>query len=1032
MIHVRTLGTAEVLAGEHRITPESAMLFALALFLSVSADQHVLRSRLLELFWADGSDGSQRHALRQLLYRLRLRGFPVSLDGDELVVAGEDVESDIQRVLSTIWPDEATPAEIQSAAGFLAGYDPQMPEPFREWLDELRSRVNLQYRRASLIQIDAARRDGRWRDVDEWAQRCLLCDPLNEEATLAHAEAIAMTGSKTRALEIIDQYLIEIGDHQRVIGLPARVLRRRVSESAPDTGRTEQDAIPLTGRAREVARLNDALLGTLSGRGTAIFMVGAAGIGKSRLAQELRATAALRGWRTLSTQLQTSDAQRPLGVFVDLLAGLLKLPGALGCAPESLAQIRVLTEHNVAADGNSERSQEPEAVQERLRTAAVDVLESVVSEGPLAIVIDDLHWCDDASARLLQHLIVRSAALPVMWAFTARPEGKYETLRDLLADLRVETLRVDPLSSNDANALFGIVAASAGGATWETQPELTNAVTGGNPLFVLELARHVRATGQLASLPHSLRALIRDRAARLSSRAQHVLHTCAVLGRYASVPRVASVLEIGTPELLTCIEELAALGIVGAGREVEALSIHDLWRDELLGELLPASRKLLHHRCGLVLEDECRISTSPATVWESAQHLLASGSEVHALSLIEGCAQHQLDNGLPADAAKSFDLAFRAATTDVDKYRALSGKIAALKRAADWTQISDVVGAAIDLASRVGDTNEHTDWELLETEMLWRTEEDLVRSLDRSLVCAFDDSASTAHRAQAVALAAKVADNISRFDHLTTSSGIARQLAPVSANARSDTLSAQLIYETVLGSLARAREIGGQLVQLERERGSVRGLARALRFSWHAHHMLGDTDLALGAAVEALDLAEKHFLVGDAASAADIILSIHLERRDLHAARPWIARLESLSARVGARYPQSSAAINRAIYAVLREDPLQAIACIEPFAANHFTDPLVRQRMMYLSILARVFVATGDRPRLLEVVPHLRATLDIRRSTGPHDFHVASYAFAMNALGSSAEATRYVRDFIRNDRRELTALSTELDALSRS
>ena len=112
MIHVRTLGTAEVLVGEHRIAPDSAMLFALALFLSVSAGQRVHRSRLIDLLWPEAPDGGRRHALRQLLYRLRSRGFPLSLDGEELVLAEDEVESDIRRVLASRWPEEARPEEV--------------------------------------------------------------------------------------------------------------------------------------------------------------------------------------------------------------------------------------------------------------------------------------------------------------------------------------------------------------------------------------------------------------------------------------------------------------------------------------------------------------------------------------------------------------------------------------------------------------------------------------------------------------------------------------------------------------------------------------------------------------------------------------------------------------------------------------------------------------------------------------------------------------------------------------------------------
>jgi DNA-binding SARP family transcriptional activator len=1027
MIHLRTLGTAEVVSGDQCITPDSAMMFGLSLFLSVSAGQRVTRARLLELFWPDASDESRRHALRQLLYRLRRDGFPMMLDGEELSIDDNVVESDIRCVLGSSWPENASDEEIRAAANFLPGYDPPMPELFREWLDELRARVNAQYRRALLRQIDIARHDGRWSHVDEWARRCLDVDPLNEEATLAHAEAIAMSGSKAQALQIIDRYLDELGDRGRVIGLPAKVLRRRVSETAPERARGEQERVPLIGREREVAQLNDLLSRTLKGRSASLFIVGAAGIGKSRLAQELVATAGMRGWRSCAAQLQASDAQRPLGVFVDLFAALLQLPGALGCSPASLSQLRLLTEHDVRATNEPQRSQEAEAVQDRLRHAAGELVESVASEGPLVLVIDNLHWCDDASIQLLQHLVSHSENLPVMWALTARAEGRYDAVRAALADAGAETMRLAPLSPECANTLFEALTKRDDQFTRAGSSELTSAVTGGNPLFVLELARHVRETGQASSLPQSLRALIRDRATRLSPVAQHVLHTCAVLGRYSSVPRVANVLEISTADLLGSIQELDALGIVGTQRGAEALSIHDLWRDELLGGLLSAAQKVLHHRCGLVLEAECRVSRSPATVWEAAQHLVASGSEGRALSLLEECAQHQLDNGLPTDAAKTFELAVQASTTDVDRLRAMSGRITALRRAADWLQLSAALGPAIEIAERSALLpSPHSDLELLQTEAMWRTEVDPELSFERSLACALDETASAAHRAHAALQSVIVADNICRFDVVERLNEMASRANAPTANAHAHLLSVRLIYESTLGSLDRASECAAQLIGVEREAGSVRGLSRALCFSCHALRMLGEFGGALAAAGEALELAERHKLVGEAATAADVFVSVHLHTENLPGAAAWIARSDALARKVGARYASAGLAFNSAIYSLLRRDPDGAMRFMEPYAENHFTDPVVRQRMLVLSILARISVSRADHTRLLQLKPRLEASLKLRRSTGPHDFHVGSYALLLESLGDRCAAVDYVSEFVRHGRRDRTRPSAEL------
>jgi tetratricopeptide (TPR) repeat protein len=471
---------------------------------------------------------------------------------------------------------------------------------------------------------------------------------------------------------------------------------------------------------------------------------------------------------------------------------------------------------------------------------------------------------------------------------------------------------------------------------------------------------------------------------------------------------------------------------VGADRDAAALSLHDLWREELLKKLLPASRKLLHHRCGLVLEGECRLTRSPAMVWEAAQHLLASGSEGRALSLLEESAQHQLDNGLPTDAANSFDLAFQASSTDVDRLRALSGRIAALKRATDWTQISTLVGTARELCGRSSlQTSPHSDLELLEIESLWRTETDLKQGLDRALSCALDLSASTSHRAAAALIGAIAADNASRFADLTMLNEIASKLLAATTDARSHILSVRIIYETTLGSLEQAQEAATQLVGLEREAGSVRGLARALRFSCYPSRLLGRFDEALGAVNEALELAERHHLVGEAASAADVILSIHLEREDLVAANAWLARLKVLAPRVGVRYAQVGLAFNEAILALASGDHSSAMKCIESFESDYLNDPMVRKRMLFLSILVRILLIRGDRDRLFEVEPSLRDALEVRRSTASHDFHVASYALTLEALGMRDTAVAYVTDFVRNVRRDRTHPSTELSRFLR-
>ena len=106
--------------------------------------------------------------------------------------------------------------------------------------------------------IARGRREGRWSDVETAARLCLATDPLNEEATLALAEAIAMGGSKADALRLLDAYIWELGDREKTIGLPAKLLRRRISDQ-PSFRTQPSGEPPLVARADDLAWLNTQL-----------------------------------------------------------------------------------------------------------------------------------------------------------------------------------------------------------------------------------------------------------------------------------------------------------------------------------------------------------------------------------------------------------------------------------------------------------------------------------------------------------------------------------------------------------------------------------------------------------------------------------------------------------------------------------------------------------------------------------------------------------------------------------------------------
>src|SRR5207248_6065142 len=120
-------------------------------------------------------------------------------------------------------------------------------------------------------------------------------DPLSEEGTLARAEALAIAGSKSAALGMIDDYLLELGEAQPQLHVAPRALRRRISERLPDASqRTAEDQI-FVGRENTMRMLSAMGAAARAGGQQVLLVWGEPGIGKTRLLSEYRALASLKG-----------------------------------------------------------------------------------------------------------------------------------------------------------------------------------------------------------------------------------------------------------------------------------------------------------------------------------------------------------------------------------------------------------------------------------------------------------------------------------------------------------------------------------------------------------------------------------------------------------------------------------------------------------------------------------------------------------------------------------------------------------------
>ncbi|MGW4544551.1 helix-turn-helix transcriptional regulator [Streptomyces chartreusis] len=411
---------------------------------------------------------------------------------------------------------------------------------------------------------------------------------------------------------------------------------------------------PLIGRDDEFARLSGMLERARGGDARAVLVAGDAGVGKTRVLDEVSGRAAADGMIVLSGHcVDLGDVGLPYLPFTEVLGVL--------AGDERFAG--VLDGHPVVGrllGGGTD------AVSDRLRLfeGIAGLLADLSEIAPVLLVLEDLHWADQSSRDLLRFLLSRGILqraaggapghrLAVFASYRADDLHRRHPLRPLLAELvrlpAVERLELRPMADAEVARLVRAV---------QEQPLPDTTVrriverAEGNAFYAEEL---VAATDtEAGGVPSGLADVLLIRFEQLSDTAQQVLRTAAVAGRRVEHDLLRGAVGIPEDELESALREAVGRQLLVPGAGDTYAFRHALAREAVYADLLPGERARLHGAFARLLAGRGRPEETAA---ERAHHYRESHDLAEALAASLEAASHAHRVGAPAEELRHLETA---------------------------------------------------------------------------------------------------------------------------------------------------------------------------------------------------------------------------------------------------------------------------------------------------------------------------------------------------------------------------------------
>lgn len=402
---------------------------------------------------------------------------------------------------------------------------------------------------------------------------------------------------------------------------------------------------PYVGRERERELLAGRLVAAREGVGGLVLIAGEPGIGKTRLAAEV--CAQVDDLTVLIGGCHDGDVV-PYAPFAEAITDWVRrtpvasMSAALGHDAAVVARLAPAI-REVLPDVGDPLPVPADAETARLFDSVGQVLGRLSESGPLALVVEDLHWADDATVGMLRALarLATRARLAVIGTYRETDLDRRHPFANALPllqrEVEVTRIALDGLGSADVQTLLERL---SGQEVPEAFAALLATETDGNPFFLRETLLHLVEEGKLRvedgvwvadagdlSIPAGVRDVVGRRLSRLSPDANKLLAAGALFEVSFPLAIAASVTQIDENDALDAIDEALDARIVAPTDEFDRYEFtHALFRHTLVEELNPSRQVRMHRAIAEAIEKNLRGSPDPGTAATLARHYLRSAA----------------------------------------------------------------------------------------------------------------------------------------------------------------------------------------------------------------------------------------------------------------------------------------------------------------------------------------------------------------------------------------------------------------------